>query len=112
MANKIARLIRPATGPYCVSHSTSAFSGVVMTQSKHTLFSDMFWASLVLGMIIAQAWGGEKSGPNVIKETEKPSATPTDVQTVTLAGQLAAWATANHDAVAMAAAARVLAADP
>lgn len=73
--------------------------------------------AIVLGLVAAslmvgRAYADENKGPNTGKEAVKPTEKPTGVETAQVAGQLAAWARANHDAVGLAAAARVLAMDP
>ena len=68
-------------------------------------------ALIAFSMFAVRAYADDK-GPNTTKEAVKPTDKPTSVQTLKVAGDLAAWARSNHDPVGLAVAARVLAADP
>jgi hypothetical protein len=67
---------------------------------------------LAMSLTVGRAYADDNKGSNTTKETAKPTDQPTSVGTAQVAGNLAAWARSNHDAVALATAARVLAADP
>jgi hypothetical protein len=66
-------------------------------------------ASLVAGRVFAD---DANKGSNTTNQPVAPTDKPTSVETCEIAGQLAAWARANHDPVSLAMAARIIATDP
>jgi hypothetical protein len=73
--------------------------------------------ALVLGMVamslmVGRAYADDNKGTNTTGEKAKPADVPSSVQTVQVAGDLAAWSRANKDAIGLATAARLLASDP
>ncbi len=72
----------------------------------------MVLAALALSLVAGRAFADDNKGSNTSNQPVAPSDKPTSVQTCQCAGQLAAWARSNHDAVALAMAARIMATDP
>jgi hypothetical protein len=67
---------------------------------------------IAMSLLVGRAYGDDNKGSNATGEKIKPSDVASSVQTVQVAGNLAAWSRANHDAVGLATAARLLASDP
>ena len=62
-------------------------------------------ALIAFSVFAVRAYADDK-GPNTTKEAVKPTDKPTSVQTLKVAGDLAAWARSNHDPVGLAVARR------
>jgi hypothetical protein len=73
--------------------------------------------ALVLGVIamsllVGRAYADDNKGTNTTGQKAQPADMPSSVQTIQVAGDLAAWSRANKDAVGLATAAKLLASDP
>jgi hypothetical protein len=71
----------------------------------------LFCTLIAFSTLSVRTFADEK-GPNATTQPIPPSDKPSSVQTLQVAGQLAAWARSAHDPVGLAIAARVLASDP